>query len=272
MPRPTLLAVLPVSESPEVLLQVEDVRKAFGGVQAVDGATLTVVRGSLTGLIGPNGAGKSTLIELISGFQRPDSGRVVLDGVNVVGKPPYRISRLGMKRSFQSPREWSELTVMENMMVALASVGRESFWRSLAQYRRWQSVELDDRARARDLLGRFRLLDLRNELAGRLSGGQKRLLEFARLSACQARLVLLDEPQAGVNPVLYPVMAEMIRDMVRAGSTVLMVEHNLEFVESLCDVVYVMALGRTIAHGSMEELRRDAGVVTAYLGEVEPSA
>lgn len=254
------------------LLAVAGVTKAFGGVQAIDGATLVVEEGSLTGLIGPNGAGKSTLIELISGFQTPDSGQIVLGGTSIVGTSPHAISQLGLKRTFQSPREWPELTVMENMLVALGDPDREGFWRTLVQYRKFRAMEAADVVKARELLDRFRLFDLRNELAGRLSGGQKRLLEFARITARRPRIVLLDEPQAGVNPVLYPVMADMIREMVTGGTTVLMVEHNLDFVEALCDVIYVMALGRTIARGTMAELRQDAAVVTAYLGEVEVNA
>lgn len=261
-----------MSDGREALLSVDGVAKAFGGVQAIDGVTLVVEEGSLTGLIGPNGAGKSTLIELISGFQTPDTGQIVLGGTSIVGKSPHAISKFGLSRTFQSPREWPELTVMENMLVALGETAREGFWRSLVQYRKFREMEAADVVRARELLYRFRLFDLRNELAGRLSGGQKRLLEFARMAARRPRIVLLDEPQAGVNPVLYPVMADMIREMVKEGTTVLMVEHNLDFVEALCDVIYVMALGRTIARGTMAELRQEAAVVTAYLGEVEVNA
>ncbi len=250
-------------------LEVTHLTKAFGGVKAVDDATLSVRAGSLTGLIGPNGAGKSTVINLISGFESPDSGRILFDGQRIEGKSPHAISRLGLMRSFQSPREWPGLTVMENMLLATPIEGRETVWRGLLTARRLRAAESRDRVLARELLDEVGLLELKNEPAGNLSGGQKRLLEFARLAAARPRLVLLDEPQAGVNPVLRERMAELIRSMVARGVTVLMVEHNLPFLESLCDHVIVMALGSCIATGSMSELRSNASVVDAYLGQVD---
>jgi ABC-type branched-subunit amino acid transport system ATPase component len=250
-------------------LEVTHLTKAFGGVKAVDDATLSVRPGSLTGLIGPNGAGKSTMINLISGFEQPDSGRILFDGQRIEGKSSHAISRLGLMRSFQSPREWPGLTVMENMLLATPIEGRETVWRGLLTPRRLRAAESRDRVLARELLDEVGLLKLKNEPAGNLSGGQKRLLEFARLAAARPRLVLLDEPQAGVNPVLRERMAELIRSMAARGVTVLMVEHNLPFLESLCDHVIVMALGSCIATGSMSELRANASVVDAYLGQVD---
>jgi len=250
-------------------LEVTHLTKAFGGVKAVDDASLSVRAGSLTGLIGPNGAGKSTMINLISGFESPDSGRIVFDGKSIEGKSPHAISRLGLMRSFQSPREWPGLTVMENMLLATPIEGRETVWRGLLTARRLRAAESRDRVLARELLDEVGLLKLKNEPAGNLSGGQKRLLEFARLAAARPRLVLLDEPQAGINPVLRERMAELIRAMAASGVTVLMVEHNLPFLESLCDHVIVMALGSCIATGSMSELRANASVVDAYLGQVD---
>ncbi len=250
-------------------LEVSHVTKSYGGVKAVDDATLTVEAGSLTGLIGPNGAGKSTMINLISGFVAPDAGTIVFDGQRIEGRSPHAISRLGLMRSFQTPREWPGLTVMENMLLAMPIEGRETVWRGLLTPRRLRGAEERDRVQARELLDEVGLLKLKNEPAGNLSGGQKRLLEFARLAAAGPRLVLLDEPQAGVNPVLRERMAELIRDMASSGVTVLMVEHNLPFLESLCDHVIVMALGANIASGSMSQLRADASVVDAYLGQVD---
>jgi ABC-type branched-subunit amino acid transport system ATPase component/ABC-type branched-subunit amino acid transport system permease subunit len=250
-------------------LEVAHLTKAFGGVRAVDDATLSVRAGSLTGLIGPNGAGKSTMINLISGFESPDSGRILFDGKSIGGKSPHAISRLGLMRSFQSPREWPGLTVMENMLLATPIEGRETVWRGLLTPRRLREAESRDRVLSRELLDEVGLLKLKNEPAGNLSGGQKRLLEFARLAAARPRLVLLDEPQAGVNPVLRERMAELIRAMAASGVTVLMVEHNLPFLENLCDHVIVMALGSCIATGSMSELRSNASVVDAYLGQVD---
>jgi len=258
-----------VPEAAPAALEVTHLTKAFGGVRAVDDATLAVRAGSLTGLIGPNGAGKSTVINLISGFESPDSGRILFDGKSIEGRSPHAISRLGLMRSFQSPREWPGLTVMENMLLATPIEGRETVWRGLLTPGRLRTAESRDRVLSRELLDEVGLLKLKNEPAGNLSGGQKRLLEFARLAAARPRLVLLDEPQAGVNPVLRERMAELIRAMVASGVTVLMVEHNLPFLESLCDHVIVMALGSCIATGTMSELRSNASVVDAYLGQVD---
>ena len=250
-----------------VALRVTNVVRAFGGVRAVDGASFEVRRGSLTGLIGPNGAGKSTMINLISGFDAPDSGVIEFDGKRIDGKPAHAVARLGLMRSFQTPREWGGLTVMDNMLLSAPVEGRDAIWRGLLTARRLRAAENADRVRARELLDAVGLLKLKDEPAGNLSGGQKRLLEFARLAAATPRLVLLDEPQAGVNPVLRDRMGDLILAMVEADITVLMVEHNLPFLERLCGHVIVMALGQTIASGSMAELRANRDVVDAYLGQ-----
>jgi branched-chain amino acid transport system permease protein len=250
-----------------VALRVSNVVRAFGGVRAVDGASFEVRRGSLTGLIGPNGAGKSTMINLISGFDAPDSGVIEFDGKRIDGKPAHAVARLGLMRSFQTPREWGGLTVMDNMLLSAPVEGRDAIWRGLLTARRLRTAENADRVRARELLDAVGLLRLKDEPAGNLSGGQKRLLEFARLAAATPRLVLLDEPQAGVNPVLRERMGDLILAMVEADITVLMVEHNLPFLERLCGHVIVMALGQTIASGSMAELRANRDVVDAYLGQ-----
>jgi ABC-type branched-subunit amino acid transport system ATPase component len=250
-----------------VALRVSNVVRAFGGVRAVDGASFEVRRGSLTGLIGPNGAGKSTMINLISGFDAPDSGVIEFDGMRIDGKPAHAVARLGLMRSFQTPREWGGLTVMDNMLLSAPVEGRDAIWRGLLTAGRLRTAENADRVRARELLDAVGLLRLKDEPAGNLSGGQKRLLEFARLAAASPRLVLLDEPQAGVNPVLRERMGDLILAMVEADITVLMVEHNLPFLERLCGHVIVMALGQTIASGSMAELRANRDVVDAYLGQ-----
>jgi len=250
-----------------VVLRVSNVVRAFGGVRAVDGASFEVRRGSLTGLIGPNGAGKSTMINLIAGFDAPDSGTIEFDGMRIEGKPAHAVSRLGLMRSFQTPREWPGLTVMENMLLSAPVEGRDAIWRGLLTARRLRTAENADRVRARELLDMVGLLKLKDEPSGNLSGGQKRLLEFARLAVASPRFVLLDEPQAGVNPVLRERMGDLILAMVEADITVLMVEHNLPFLERLCNHIIVMALGQTIASGSMAELRANADVVDAYLGQ-----
>lgn len=261
-----------MSESSPVLLEVEHVSKSFGGVHAVRDCSLSVMAGSITGLIGPNGAGKSTLVNLVSGFLRPDSGVIRFMGRQIQGWPGYRVSRLGLMRTFQTPREWPAMTVMENMLVAAPPQGRDAFWRAYLQAGRLHRAESEDRARARQILRDFNLFELRDEPAGNLSGGQKRLLEFARIAMSKPRMVLLDEPQSGVNPVLADRMAQGIQQLNAAGITVLMIEHNLPFVERLCPRVLVMALGSSIAAGSMAELRSHAGVLDAYLGEVPAHA
>lgn len=249
------------------LLELRGVSKSYGGVQAVRDTSFAVREGSLTGLIGPNGAGKSTTVELISGFVRADAGQILFDGQEIQDRPPHLISRAGLVRTFQTPREWAKLTTLENLLVAPVDDRRDSLWSALLDRRRIARAEREARARARELLDEFGLGAVRNELAGNLSGGQKRLLEFARILTVKPRLVLLDEPQSGVNPVLGERMGAAIRHMVDSGITVLMIEHNLGFVERLCDTVIVMALGQPIATGTMAELRQHPEVLEAYLGQ-----
>jgi ABC-type branched-subunit amino acid transport system ATPase component len=257
-----------MAETPAPILELIGVSKSFGGVHAVRDCSFTVPKGSLTGLIGPNGAGKSTTVDLVSGFKDVDAGRIVFEGRDIQNRPAHEVSRLGLMRSFQTPREWSHLSTLENLLVARIDDQLESLWTALVARRRIREAEEAERARARSLLAEFSLAKLTNELAGNLSGGQKRLLEFARIMMAKPRLVLLDEPQSGVNPVLGTRMGEGIRQMVDSGITVVMVEHNLEFVERLCDSVIVMALGTPIAKGSMAELREHPDVLDAYLGQV----
>jgi ABC-type branched-subunit amino acid transport system ATPase component len=253
------------------ILEVEGLRKHFGGVRAVDGCTFAVPKGRVTGLIGPNGAGKSTAIDLISGFKLPDAGTVVFAGERVTGLPPHRVSRLGLVRTFQTPREWPALSVLENMQLANWDPRRESLWRSLVGLggRAGAAAEL---ARARELLAELGLGVLRNERAGNLSGGQKRLLEFARIRMAAPRLVILDEPMGGVNPVIGETMAAAIQGFVDDGTSVVVVEHNLPFIERVTDHVIVMAQGSVIASGPFESLRSNRGVVDAYLGEMPAHA
>lgn len=249
-------------------LSVQDLSKHFGGVRAVDGCSFEVPLGKVTGLIGPNGAGKSTAIDLISGFKLADSGRVIFEGRQVSGLPPHRISRLGLIRTFQTPREWAGLSVLENLLLAHWDPARESFWRGAfglgRQGRERAGAEL---VRAREMLEEFGLTHLRNERAGNLSGGQKRLVEFARIRMAAPKLVILDEPMGGVNPVLGERMAVAIEGFVAAGTSVVLVEHNLPFIERVTDHVVVMAQGTVIAEGAFASLRSSRAVIDAYLGE-----
>jgi ABC-type branched-subunit amino acid transport system ATPase component len=251
------------------LLEVQDLHKHFGGVQAVNACSFTAAEGQVTGLIGPNGAGKSTAIDLISGFKIPDTGTVLFEGKQVQGKPPHRISRMGMIRTFQTPREWPALSVLENLILARYEPRREAFWLSLRGPTRAEKERASDQlVRARAILEEFGLLHLRNERAGNLSGGQKRLLEFGRIRMAEPRLVILDEPMGGVNPVLGERMATAVLGFIGAGTSVIIVEHNLPFIERVTSQVVVMAEGRVIAEAPFEQLRGNQAVVDAYLGEM----
>jgi len=249
-----------------MLLEIESLTKSFGGVHAVRNCTFAVPEGQVLGLIGPNGAGKSTVVDLVSGFGQPDSGRVRFAGESIVGKRADVISRLGLIRTFQAPREWRNLTVMDNVLLGRRRFADESVWLCLTRARRIRRAEEADRAAVRAILERFQLAELRNELAVRLSGGQKRLLEFARIAASEARLIILDEPMGGVNPVLGARISEAVRHFADEGRTVVVVEHNLPFIERTCHQVVVMDLGEVIAQGPFSSLRDNPRVVDAYLG------
>jgi ABC-type branched-subunit amino acid transport system ATPase component len=250
----------------QALLEIKSLTKSFGGVHAVRECTFSVAEGQVIGLIGPNGAGKSTVVDLVSGFGQPDSGSIRLAGEQLVGRRPDVISRLGLIRTFQTPREWRNLTVMDNVLLARRRFASESLWRSMTRARRIRREEEPDRAEVRAILQRFQLAELRNERAVRLSGGQKRLLEFARIAAAEPRLIILDEPMGGVNPVLGARIGAAVRSFASEGRTVVVVEHNLPFIEKTCDGVVVMDLGEVIAQGPFSGLRGNPRVVDAYLG------
>ena len=248
------------------LLEVTNLTKAFGGVVAVSDCSMSISEGAVVGLIGPNGAGKSSLIDLVSGFERPDSGSVRFAGQEIVGRRPDVISRMGLIRTFQTPREWRDLSVIDNVRVGRSALERESIWRTLTSARRLRRDERAESGELSELMTHYRLDGVRNARASGLSGGQKRLLEFARIAAAKPRLTILDEPMGGVNPVLGERIGEAIRELKRAGSTVIVVEHNLPFIEKTCDEVVVMDLGSVIAQGHFSELRDNSRVVDAYLG------
>jgi ABC-type branched-subunit amino acid transport system ATPase component len=256
------------TEAPAAL-EVRGLSKHFGGVRAVENCSFAAPKGKVTGLIGPNGAGKSTAIDLISGFKLPDAGTVIFGGKALEGLPPHRISRLGLIRTFQTPREWPRLTVLENVVLARWDQARETFWRGvlgLGQAQR--ETTTGELAEAREILEEFGLIALRNERAGNLSGGQKRLVEFARIRMAQPQLVILDEPMGGVNPVLGERMALAIEGFIATGTSVIVVEHNLPFIERVTDHVVVMSQGSVIASGPFASLRSNQAVIDAYLGEM----
>jgi ABC-type branched-subunit amino acid transport system ATPase component len=239
------------------LLSVHDVTKIFGGVRAVDGASLSVKEGTITALIGPNGSGKTTLFNIITGYLKGDAGRVEFDGQDVTGSHPGKLYRQGLSRTFQQARIFPQLTVQENLVVA-GGYG----WRQLFTSR----VGRQDRERAASLIEEFRLTDISELLASELSYGQRKLLEFAAVLMSAPRLVLLDEPTAGVNPVLIETMERHIRERNAAGITFLIVEHDMTFVMRLCDPVIVLDAGRPIFTGEPSVVQNNALVLDAYLG------
>jgi len=246
-------------------LHVHDVVRAFGGVRAVDSASLEVEAGSITGLIGPNGAGKSTLFNCISGFLRPQSGRVLLDGKRIDRRTPHRIAQAGLVRTFQTPRALTRMTVLENVMLAAPRHRGERLGGSLAVSARRREREV--RTRAAELLGLVRLDGHAAALAGTLSGGQRKLLDLVRALMAEPRILLLDEPMAGVSPTLRVELLDHILALrKRDGITLLIVEHDLDFVMRASDRVVVMNDGRVITQGSPDEVRTDERVVDAYLG------
>ena len=247
------------------LLEVRDVVRAFGGVRAVDGASFDVKAGSITGLIGPNGAGKSTLFNCISGFLKPQSGSVFLDGRRIDRTAPHRIARTGLVRTFQTPRTLTRMTVLENVALAAPRNGGERLAGALTSTARRR--ERDVRASALELLELVGLDGHADELAGTLSGGQRKLLDLVRALMVTPRILLLDEPMAGVSPTLRVELLEHIlalRD--RDGLTLLIVEHDLDFVMRASDRVIVMNDGQVIAQGTPDEVRGDQRVIDAYLG------
>src|SRR5579859_4164040 len=251
-----------------ILLDVQRLARSFGGLRAVDDCSFTVATGSITGLIGPNGAGKSTAANLITGFLRADSGSILFDGTELVHLPPHRIALRGLTRTFQITRELERMTVTENLLAAPHNQLGESFWLGLLAPPAVRRQEDEYLQRALKLQQDFDLYNLRDEYAGNLSGGQRRLLELARVVMTQPKLLLLDEPFAGINPVLAARLSDYIEGLCKEeGITFLIIEHNLAMVERLCHTVIVMALGRAIAEGSMAQLRENQAVVDAYLGE-----
>ena len=247
-------------------LQVRDVVRAFGGVRAVDGASLDVEAGSITGLIGPNGAGKSTLFNCISGFLRPQSGRVLLDGKRIDRRAPHRIARAGLVRTFQTPRALTRMTVLENVMLAAPRHGGERLGGSLAPRARAGGSARRGRAPS-SCSSSCGSTGTQTALAGTLSGGQRKLLDLVRALMAEPRILLLDEPMAGVSPTLRVELLEHILALrERDGLTLLIVEHDLDFVMRASDRVIVMNDGRVIAQGTPDEVRADERVVDAYLG------
>jgi len=250
-------------------LQVQGLRKEFGGITAVDGATFEVEAGSLTGLIGPNGAGKSTTFNCITGVYSPTGGTVTFEGEDITGLEPHRIAQRGLVRTFQIARELGEMTVLENMMLAPRGQQGEALWRAVTPGARGGVVEqeADVRDRAWEMLEFFEIDHLAEEYAGNLSGGQRKLLEMARALMTDPDMVLLDEPLAGVNPSLEKKLIEHIHELRADGYTFLLVEHDMEVIMNNCQHVIVMHQGQVLTEGSADEIRSNEAVIEAYLGE-----
>jgi branched-chain amino acid transport system ATP-binding protein len=240
---------------------------SFGGLRAVDGCTFDVAAGSITGLIGPNGAGKTTLFSIIAGFLKPTAGRVLLDGQDVTGQPSHRLFHRGLVRTFQIPHEFNGLTSLENLMTVPAGQDGERLFKAWFAPAAVAAREAEVMAEADETLAFLGLDPVRNELAGNLSGGQKKLLELGRAMMSGASVVLLDEPGAGINPTLLGQLAEMIQRLNRErGITFCIIEHNMDMIARLCDPVIVMAAGSVLTSGAMADIRKDPRVLEAYLG------
>jgi neutral amino acid transport system ATP-binding protein len=267
----TETAVAPASEARAdrdgAIFVAEDVVKRFGGIRAVDGATMSVKEGSITALIGPNGAGKTTFFNVITGFYRPDGGSAWFAGRQILGRPPYVIARMGMVRTFQITKALARMPVIDNMMLGATDQPGERLVNVVFRQGAWRRREREVREQAMELLEVFNLADLADAYAGTLSGGQRKLLELARALMARPRFLLLDEPMAGINPTLgRRLLDHMQRLRAEEGVTFLFIEHDMEVVMNHSDRVIVMAEGRVIADGEPHEVRKDQAVIDAYLG------
>jgi ABC-type branched-subunit amino acid transport system ATPase component len=252
---------------PPDCLRVEGLRRDFGGVWAVDDVSFSVRRGSVTSLIGPNGAGKSTVVGLVGGAVPPAAGRVIFEGEDITHMPPHARAQRGLVRTYQLSSEFGGLTVLENLLVAAQRQRGEGLLTLVLGKRYWREQEAELVGRARELLERFGMTPKQDEYAGNLSGGQKRLVEIMRALMADPKLLLLDEPMAGVNPTLARSIEDDLAGLAREGLTLLLVEHELDVVERLSDSVVAMAVGKVIATGTMAELRSRREVLDAYLGD-----
>ena len=248
------------------MLSTRDISCTFGALRAVDAVSLDIHRGTITGLIGPNGAGKTTFFNLLAGALKPSGGSVHFDGHDVTGMSPDRLFQLGLARTFQIPRPFRRLSVLENLLLAPPRQSGETLTGAVFRRGRMREEERVLHEKAMGILDFMTLADLADQPAGKISGGQTKLLELARALMGEPSLILLDEPAAGVNPTLTNVLIDRIRELNRQGMTFFIVEHDMDLVMQNCDPVIALAEGRVVFEGSPEDAQADAGLLDAYLG------
>jgi branched-chain amino acid transport system ATP-binding protein len=259
------VATDPGAKKPDPIIVGSGITRTFGGLKAVDVEHIEIQRGVITALIGPNGAGKTTLFNLLTGFDEPNSGEWSFNGQSLQSVAAFKVARLGMVRTFQLTKVLSKLTVIQNMLLGATGQKGEKFW--LAPFKwLWSAQEAENTARADDLLARFKLDAKREDFAGSLSGGQRKLLEMARALMVDPELIMLDEPMAGVNPALKQSLLGHVQSLRDEGRTVLFVEHDMDMVRHISDWVIVMAQGQIVAEGTPQSVMADQRVIDAYLG------
>ena len=258
----------PASAALPPLLELRGVAKSFGSLAAVQGVDLALQPGRITGLIGPNGAGKTTLFNLMAGTLLPDAGEVLFCGQRITGEAPERIFHRGLARTFQVPRPFPRMTVLENLMLVPGAQAGERFWNNWWAAGRVAREERAIRERALAVLDTCALATKAQQPAAQLSGGQHKLLELARVLMIEPKLILLDEPAAGVNPALLDTLIDRIVALHRGGIAFLIIEHNMDMVMSICDPIVVMMQGQVVCEGSAAQVRADPRVLDAYLGEM----
>ncbi len=249
------------------MIVVEDLHKHFGGFHAVDGASLRIAPGSITGLIGPNGAGKTTLFNVIAGVHKPTSGRVMMDGEDITGLSPHELFHKGLLRTFQIAHEFHSMSVLENLMMVPAGQSGETLWNTWFGRKRIADEERALAAKADEVLDFLTIDHLRDEKAGNLSGGQKKLLELGRTMMVDAKIVFLDEVGAGVNRTLLNTIGDaIVRLNKERNYTFVVIEHDMDFIGRICDPVICMAEGKVLAEGTLDEIKANEHVIEAYLG------
>lgn len=251
------------------MLQLSDVSRHFGGLQALSGVNMLVQPGKITGLIGPNGAGKTTLINNISGLDHPTSGRISFDGTDITRAQPHKITRRGIARTYQNIRLFGEMTALENLLISQHALGSASLFESLVFSPRYRREERRLRENALALLERFGLAHAADVQARTLPYGDQRRLEMARALGTQPKLILLDEPTAGMNAVETHSLGEQIIRLREDGLTALVIEHDMSLIQQVCDEIYVLNFGQIIAQGTHDQIRHNPAVIEAYLGEDE---